>query len=181
MAGEIFLSDIQVVGGYIGEHMKFVNNRVFLADQFLPGFRMYKTGDVGAWTEEMDLRYIRRVDSMVKVRGYRVELEEVEDFIRTSSPMTHQACAIVEKENIYAFVTPETVDTDAIRKAIQTLLPSYAIPSSTVALAQLPTTPNQKADRKALLGMIKQTKKPEKKIKIRQSGPLNKYGRIRLA
>ncbi|KAJ2902519.1 putative non-ribosomal peptide synthetase SirP [Zalerion maritima] len=157
VAGEIYLSGIQVADGYLGADMESVTRRVFLPDPFKPGHAMYRTGDLGAWTDSLELRYLGRVDddSQVKVRGYRVELQEVENAILRASSAVAQAAVVVnkEKDRIFAFVAPETVDTTRVLEAARLHLPPYACPSAIVALNRLPTTPNQKLDKKVLVTM----------------------------
>jgi len=159
VTGEICLSGIQVMEGYIGADMETVSKARFVPDPFLPQFRMYHTGDLGVWTESMEVRFLGRVDNQVKVRGHRVELEEVENVIRSVSPTITQAAAIVSGNNIFAFVAPDTVDVNMIQQAIRSQLPTYACPTTTTALSSLPTTPNQKLDRKALTAMIRYSSK----------------------
>ncbi|GFF56476.1 nonribosomal peptide synthetase 5 [Aspergillus udagawae] len=148
--GEICLTGIQVAEGYIGKGMEKLSGSRFVPDPFIRGYRMYRTGDRAVWTEDMEPRFLGRVDNQVKVRGFRIELEEVENAIRVVSPEVRRAAAIVSGNNIVAFVEPESVVVSRIQKALRAKLPSYTRPSSIVALHALPTTPNQKLDRKAL-------------------------------
>ncbi|GIJ84587.1 nonribosomal peptide synthase [Aspergillus pseudoviridinutans] len=148
--GEICLTGIQVAEGYIGRGMGNLSGSRFVSDPFIRGHRMYRTGDRAVWTEDMEPRFLGRVDNQVKVRGFRIELEEVENAIRVVSPEVRRAAAIVSGNNIVAFIEPESVVVSRIQDALRAKLPSYARPSSIVALHALPTTPNQKLDRKAL-------------------------------
>lgn len=148
--GEICLTGIQVAEGYIGKGMEKLSRSRFVPNPFIPGYRMYRTGDRAVWTEDMEPRFLGRVDNQVKLRGFRIELEEVENAIRMVSPEVRRAAAIVSGDNIVAFVEPESVVVSRIQDALGAKLPSYARPSSIVALHTLPTTPNQKLDRKAL-------------------------------
>ncbi|KAJ4250164.1 hypothetical protein NW762_011978 [Fusarium torreyae] len=153
--GEICLSGIQVMEGYIGEGTEAITKRVFAADPFNHKKRMYRTGDVGVWTESGEVRFVGRVDNQVKVQGYRIELEEIEQVIRFADTAVTQSAAVVSQETIYAFVAPDTVDVDHISDAIRYKLPSYALPQHILTLPSLPTTLNQKLDRKALSAMIR--------------------------
>ncbi|KAK4176244.1 non ribosomal peptide synthase [Triangularia setosa] len=149
VTGEICLSGVQVMEGYIG--MEEATRKAFLADPFIPGAKMYRTGDLGVWTEDLELRFLGRVDFQVKVRGYRIELEEIENAITSSNKNISRAVALVHKENVLAFVMPETVDVAAVLNVMRTQLPSYACPTAVISLSNLPMTPNQKLDRKALI------------------------------
>ncbi|KAJ6101983.1 hypothetical protein N7486_004410 [Penicillium sp. IBT 16267x] len=148
--GEICLSGIQIADGYIGSDMKAVSQSRFVPDPFMSGYRMYRTGDCAVWTEDMEPRFLGRFDNQVKVRGYRVELTEIENAIRMVSPEVRRAAVIVSNSNIVAFVEPEDVDIPTIQAALRAKLPGYACPSAIMALSTLPTMPNQKLDRKAL-------------------------------
>lgn len=133
---------------------------VFLDDPFVPGLRMYKTGDAAAWTESLEVQFLGRLDdSLVKVRGYRVELDEVALAIRRSDSRIQAAVAVVseEKDRILAFVSPATVDTRGVLASLAAALPPYARPSVLMALDRFPTTPNQKLDRKALWQLASQS------------------------
>ncbi|QPH11326.1 nrps [Epichloe festucae Fl1] len=152
--GEICLFGVQVMEGYIGKDAEEMTKKVFVQDPFRHGHRMYQTGDLGYWTESMDLRFVGRADDQVKVRGYRVELEEIERAIRRSSDIVAQAVAIVSENTIYAFFTPENATISDVYNLLRRELPNYAIPQSITALPSFPTTPNQKLDRKALMRSI---------------------------
>lgn len=148
--GEICLSGIQIANGYIGAEMESISRARFIPDPFVPGHRMYRTGDCAVWTEGMEPRFLGRYDNQVKIRGYRVELNEIENVIRTVSPQVRRAAALVKEDNILAFVEPENVDISGLQKALRAKLPGYACPSTIVALPALPIMPNQKLDRKSL-------------------------------
>ncbi|KAI3118849.1 hypothetical protein CBS147330_8865 [Penicillium roqueforti] len=148
--GEICLSGIQVANGYIGAEMQSVSQTRFIPDPFVPGHRMYRTGDCAVWTEDMEPKFLGRYDNQVKIRGYRVELSEVENAIRTVCAEIRRAVALVSGDNIVAFVEPDNINIPGLHEALRTKLPRYACPSTIVAFSVLPTMPNQKLDRKAL-------------------------------
>ncbi|OKL56657.1 hypothetical protein UA08_08292 [Talaromyces atroroseus] len=150
LPGEICLSGIQIADGYIGPDLEILSQARFVADPFVHGQRMYRTGDCAVWTEDSEPKFLGRFDHQVKVRGYRVELIEIENVIRLVASDVRRAAAIVNNDNIIAFVEPDTVDIRAIDKAMRSKLPAYTCPSMIVALENLPTMPNQKLDRQAL-------------------------------
>lgn len=146
--GEIYLSGIQVTAGYFNLEAK--TKACFLPDPFAAGKVMYRTGDLGRWTESMELEFIGRVDSQVKVRGFRIDLGEIEHTIHSIAPEASHVAVIVRDDSLLAFVTPESVAAAAIHKKLGSILPNFSRPSQVIALKEFPMSVNQKIDRKAL-------------------------------
>ena len=133
------------------------------AESFLPnpfgasGSRLYRTGDLVRYSEDGLLEFIGRVDLQVKVRGYRVELEEV-DAALLLDPSIRQAAAVALQDakgdkRLVAYVVgaaDAAPDAKKLRENLSSHLPEYMIPSTFVALKELPLTANGKVDRKAL-------------------------------
>ncbi|MGI9436790.1 MAG: non-ribosomal peptide synthetase [Geminicoccaceae bacterium] len=119
--------------------------------------RLYRTGDVGKLLPDGDVQHLGRLDDQVKLRGYRIELGEIENTIVSSGEVTAAAvylwtlnesdarlvacCAVDEGARL---------DTAMLRKHLRSQLPPYMIPQYLVQLRQLPLTPNNKVDRRAL-------------------------------
>jgi thioester reductase-like protein len=126
--------------------------------------RLYKTGDLVRWLPDGNLEYIGRNDSQVKVRGFRVELEEIEQTLINQIPSIQQAKVLVkqqkskhgENENYLVayynldLACQETVSKSVIRSTLSEILPSYMIPSILIELEKMPLTINGKIDKKAL-------------------------------
>ncbi len=148
VSGEIYLSGTQVTAGYFNLEAK--TKACFLPDPFANGKTMYRTGDLGRWTESMELEFIGRVDSQVKVRGFRVDLGEIEHTIHSIAPDVSHVAVIVHDDSLLGFVTPETVSASEIRKKLESILPNFSRPSQIITLKELPMSVNQKIDRKAL-------------------------------
>ncbi|OTA00419.1 hypothetical protein A9Z42_0000180 [Trichoderma parareesei] len=148
VTGEIFISGEQVTRGYWNSPSE--TRTAFLPNPFSAGKVMYKTGDLGYWTQDINVVFVGRIDSQVKVRGFRVELEEVERAIMVADRGIQTAAAIADRNRIFAFVTPSTVNIDSVRHKVKDLLPSYACPARIVALETLPKSSNFKIDRSAL-------------------------------
>ena len=151
--GELYLGGACVATGYIGRDDLTAER--FLADPFINGGRMYKTGDRAAELPNGEIDYKGRIDGQVKVRGYRIELGEVEVAME-KHPAVEQAVATVREDRpglkrlIGYYVAKSELSTNELRKHLASLLPDYMVPSAFVAVKELPRTPSGKIDRKAL-------------------------------
>lgn len=151
--GELYLGGACVAQGYIGRDDLTAER--FLDDPFIPGERMYRTGDRVVEMPDGNIDYKGRIDGQVKVRGYRIELGEVE-MAMEKHPAIEQAVASVREDRpglkrlVGYFVATKEVGTNDLRKHLATLLPDYMQPSAFVAVKELPRTPSGKIDRKAL-------------------------------
>lgn len=159
VAGEIFISSEQIVSGY-WKGATSPGKESFTPNPFLhgQGMTMYRTGDVGFWNEDGTIAYLGRRDNQVKVRGYRIELEEIERAVRlANSAITAAGVIVADQVRIVAFVSPGDIDTAALHHTLAALLPSYARPGEILALDELPKSANYKVDRAALQAMAAST------------------------
>ncbi|MEU3648454.1 non-ribosomal peptide synthase/polyketide synthase [Lentzea sp. NPDC034063] len=122
----------------------------FVADPFgAPGERMYRTGDVVRRTADGELAFLGRSDDQVKLRGFRVELGEVEAAL-AAHPAVSQAVAVLDGGRLVAYVVPATVEPSDVREHAVATLPEYMVPAVIMALDELPLSRNGKVDRRAL-------------------------------
>ncbi|MES2703280.1 MAG: amino acid adenylation domain-containing protein [Bacteroidota bacterium] len=149
-AGEIFIGGDGVAHGYINRPEQ--TKERFLPDPFAadPAAKMYRTGDLGKYNNEGKIIYAGRVDNQVKLRGYRIELEEVECALQKVNGIK-EAIASVYDNNLLAYVTihPDA-DISGWREVLRAGLPSYMVPFDIVVIDRFVLTPNGKIDRKQL-------------------------------
>ncbi|MET9883271.1 non-ribosomal peptide synthetase [Streptomyces sp. NPDC006430] len=160
--GEIHLAGTGVTRGYVGSPGATAER--FLPDPFSPGGRMYRTGDLGRVLPDGNLEYLGRTDHQVKVRGLRIELNEIERALEVS-PNVRQAIVTVRQDMVHgaeliAFYIPagrvrgeEQELSGRLRDHLATTLPRYMIPNLIVPLTEFPLTPNGKVDRAALAAL----------------------------
>jgi non-ribosomal peptide synthetase component F len=153
ISGEIYISGVQVTPGYL--HNEQETAKRFLDDPFNPGQVMYRTGDIGRMLENGNIEYIGREDNQIKLRGFRIDLGEVQSTISKLASAAKNVALIVSNGNLIAFMTPETIDVKSLAKSLETQLPQYAVPNRIIALATLPTSANNKVDSSALQRYLK--------------------------
>jgi acyl-coenzyme A synthetase/AMP-(fatty) acid ligase/acyl carrier protein len=157
VVGELHVGGPGLARGYLN-HPDLTAAK-FIPDPFSadPGARLYKTGDLARYLLDGNIEFLGRGDFQVKVRGFRVELEEIETVL-ASHPNVRHAVVLAREEapgdkRLVAYVVPreEPAPTAAeLHRAVKERLPAYMVPSSFVTLDALPLTPNGKIDRKAL-------------------------------
>jgi amino acid adenylation domain-containing protein len=156
VSGELFVAGDGVGRGYLGRP-DITAGRFVPEPGGPPGARMYRTGDFVRWTELGDLEFIGRADFQVKVRGFRVELGEIEAALvgcgGVSKAIVLQRELQPNNPRLVAYVTGSGVDVAAIRRELPARLPSYMLPSAYVKVDALPLTLNGKIDRSALLAL----------------------------
>ncbi|MER5706990.1 non-ribosomal peptide synthetase [Streptomyces sp. NPDC002122] len=155
--GELYVGGAGLAHGYVNRPRTTAER--FVPDPFLDGARMYRTGDVVSYTEDGELRFGGRSDHQVKLRGFRIELEEVEARL-TGCPGVREAAAVVRGNRLVGYVVPEGDSRDgvwldaalqtALTGALAAELPDYMVPGTIVFLTALPLAPGGKLDRGAL-------------------------------
>lgn len=151
VTGELYLGGPSLARGYLGR--PGLTAGTFVADPFgPPGERMYRTGDLVRWRPDGQLVFLGRADHQVKVRGFRVELGEIESAL-TRHPDV-RACAVIMREGrLVGYVIPTDdadLDTAQVRAHLAEELPDHMVPTALVPLDRLPLSPSGKLDSAAL-------------------------------
>ncbi len=160
--GEIFIAGDGVAKGYL-------NRPELTAERFIdnpfsgkPGDKMYRTGDLGRFKENGDIQCLGRIDHQVKVRGYRIELEEIEHALVKQDDI--KEAVVIAREDTpgdprlvgYIVLAAENSQIDLRtqinnwQQALLAVLPEYMVPDDFVLMPSIPITPNGKTDRKSL-------------------------------
>jgi enterobactin synthetase component F len=157
--GELFIGGSGVAKGYL--HRPELTAERFVENPFGDG-RLYKTGDLARWRGDGVLEYLGRNDFQIKIRGFRVEAEDVEANIQRHSAIKQAVVTLRQDprgdQKLVAHILPicdesgeqVVIDTAALRKQLEQTLPDYMIPSVFVSVETLPTNVNGKLDRNAL-------------------------------
>lgn len=146
--GELYIGGANLGRGYLNNPeltaQKFINN------PFSTTGKLYKTGDKARFHLDGSIEFLGRSDRQVKLRGFRIELEEVEAILRLH-PGIKQAVATISDERLIAYIVAHPAQTaNQLRHFLQEKLPEYMLPSAFVFLDVLLLTPNGKVDFKAL-------------------------------
>lgn len=156
ISGELYIAGEGVARGYLGQ-------AALTTERFVPdlwsdaeGKRMYRTGDRVYRRADGALIYVGRVDEQIKIRGFRVELGEIEQALRRQEGIQEAVVLLREDDGLQqlvAYIVPEAeirLDAARIRQALSEFLPDYMLPSACVIMEAFPLTISGKIDRKAL-------------------------------
>jgi acyl-CoA synthetase (AMP-forming)/AMP-acid ligase II/acyl carrier protein len=155
--GEIYVRTPYLTKGYLDDAP--LTRERFIANPWTdsPDDRLYRTGDLARYRPNGDVAFLGRIDEQVKVRGFRVELGEIETVLGQHAAV--RDAVVVAREDVpgdrrlvaYLVLHPEqTSMRQEIRRFLQQRLPGYMVPAVFVTLDALPLTPNGKVDRHAL-------------------------------
>ncbi|MGZ5444484.1 MAG: amino acid adenylation domain-containing protein, partial [Thermoanaerobaculia bacterium] len=160
--GELHIAGVGLARGYLNRPE--LTDEKFVPNPFVPGARMYKTGDLACWMDDGNIQYLGRIDTQVKIRGLRVEIGEIEarlnehPGVRDSAVIAHGDGA--DKRLIAFYRAHETtaeelvqLPNDGLRAHLSRTLPDYMVPAAFVSVATIPLSSNGKVDRRALARM----------------------------
>ncbi|MBD2158899.1 non-ribosomal peptide synthetase/type I polyketide synthase [Leptolyngbya sp. FACHB-16] len=164
IVGELYI-------GGAGLSREYLNRFDLTTEKFVPNpfsdqatTRLYRTGDLARYLSDGSIEFKGRCDHQVKVRGFRIELDEIHAVLM-QHPMVQDAIALVQQkpdeQSLIAYVVPRQTQSvlHELRYFLKQKLPQYMIPSVFLSLDSLPLSPNGKIDKHALLSMQAQPQK----------------------
>lgn len=143
--GEVLIGGPNLAAGYF-------NNAELTAAKFIQwnGERWYRTGDLAEKTEDGDFVWAGRTDSLVKNRGFLINIETEVGPALLSFPAVRVAVALMWRDKLVGFIQPSTVDVDELRAFLRGRYDPFIVPDDIVALDSFPLTVNSKIDKRAL-------------------------------
>ncbi|WP_338868507.1 amino acid adenylation domain-containing protein [Myxococcus stipitatus] len=154
VVGELFIAGEGVARGY--RLRPELTAERFVPDPFgAPGSRLYRSGDRARWLPDGNLEFLGRADTQVKLRGFRVELAEIESVLG-KAPSIEAAVVLLRQDpgtpaRLVAYVVGAGAqDVSALRDFVRARLPDYMVPALFLRMDAFPLTPNGKVDRRAL-------------------------------
>ncbi|RKH16813.1 non-ribosomal peptide synthetase [Corallococcus sp. CA047B] len=154
--GELYVGGDGLAQGYWGQAGLTAERFVPSPFDTTPGARLYRTGDMARYAADGTIGFIGRNDSQVKIRGHRIELDEIKAKLLEHASVQAIELLVHEEDGnrqLVAYLTltvPGAVGPEELRQHLKQHLPPYMIPSAFILLEAFPLTPNGKVDRKAL-------------------------------
>ncbi|MFL5742788.1 MAG: amino acid adenylation domain-containing protein, partial [Flavisolibacter sp.] len=150
--GEICIGGEGLASGYV--HNEKLTSEKFVDSGFLPGKRMYRTGDWGRWLPDGNIEIAGRSDDQVKIRGYRVELNEIESQLMLFDNITHVVVQLHQQEEtkylVAYFISGVAIESESLKQFLMARLPAYMVPSYYIRMQAFPYTLTGKLNKKAL-------------------------------
>ena len=159
--GELYVGGDGVSKGYLNKDD--LNKTCFIDHPLIPGERLYKTGDYGRWLPDGNIEFHGRADNQFKIRGFRVELEEIESVISAIDSVIETVIKPIKDDKggcrLIAFLNVAesfTMNAKEINRLVKKKLPAYMVPHAYKFMQGFPRTINGKIDRKALIPDLKE-------------------------
>ena len=150
--GELYIGGVGLARGYRNRDDLTREKFFLISDPLFNEERVYQSGDLAVYHPQGEIEYLGRIDDQVKIKGFRIELQEIEHHIAGFQPGAHGVVLVKSQHHasqLVAFVTG-VGDVDALRAFLSERLNEYMIPAHFIELDSIPLSVNGKADRKAL-------------------------------
>ncbi len=155
--GELCIGGIGLARGYLGR--AGLTAERFVADPLgEAGARLYRTGDRARWSADGVLEYLGRLDQQVKLRGFRVEPEEIEARLLALGGIAQAVVLVRDAQLIGYYTSSIALDEQDVKTALAAELPDYMVPALLMRLDTMPLSPSGKLDRRALPDPVWQTR-----------------------
>ena len=153
ITGEVYIGGHCLARGYLNRVS--LTSEKFIQNHFDSGTRLYKTGDLARWLPDGEVEFLGRVDYQIKIRGYRVELREIEDQLAKHPSIENVVVLdrkgpIDDKELVAYYLANKAIAPNELRSFLGVYLPAFMIPVTWIRMETFPLTPNGKIDRDAL-------------------------------
>jgi amino acid adenylation domain-containing protein len=152
---ELHISGAGVASGYLNRPE--LTAEKFIPNPYVPGDRLYKTGDLARYLPDGTIQFLGRIDRQVNLYGLRLELGEIEAIL-SQHPLVQETVVVVDENDVgqtlVAYVIPAATETPRVkdlRGFLKEQLPDYMVPSNFIFLDTFPLTTSGKIDRQALL------------------------------
>lgn len=152
--GELCISGASLARGYL--NLPHVTNEKFVDNPYEPGNLMYRTGDLAKWLPNGTIAYLGRIDNQVKLRGYRIELDEIEANL-SNHPSINEAAVLLQTDDegsdyLCAYLVDSgNLELYELHEYLNKRIPAYMIPTLFKVIERMPFTINGKVDKAALL------------------------------
>lgn len=178
--GEIYIGGTGLGAGYLKDEI--YTREKFVKSLFDENEYLYRTGDLGKWNLHGQIEFIGRDDKQIKIRGYRIDVIEVEEAMKSLDSIENSVVIALDNERDNSkllagyFMSNSPVEISELREHLARLLPSHMIPSYFIQLKSFPQTPSGKIDRKSLPHPQLNTseKNPADRRYIAPSNPIQK-------
>ncbi|WP_323147480.1 non-ribosomal peptide synthetase [Pseudomonas marginalis] len=155
--GELCIGGIGLARGYLGR--AGLTAERFVADPLgEAGARLYRSGDRARWGADGVLEYLGRLDQQVKLRGFRVEPEEIEARLLALDGIAQAVVLVRDAQLIGYYTAHAALDEQDVKAALAAELPEYMVPAHLMRLDAMPLSPSGKLDRRALPAPVWQTR-----------------------
>ncbi|ODP30123.1 Bacitracin synthase [Paenibacillus nuruki] len=158
VTGELFIGGKRLASGYWGQPE--LSKQSFIVNPFYPEERLYRTGDYARYLPDGQIEYIGRKDAQIKIRGYRVELGEIENQLEKIESIEKSIVIVSQhsthnNKQLVAYLKCNTINVslDEIRHSIKQQLPAYMQPTFYLKVEQFPMTAGGKVDYQRLAQM----------------------------
>jgi len=155
--GEIYVSGVGLAQGYLNRPDLTEEKFVTLDSGIYKGDRAYRTGDLGQWINDHTIEYVGRADNQVKIRGHRIELEEISQVIMMTGGYDKCVTVVTQVENrptVCSYVeTDHETDLKLLKLKLKKSLPDYMVPTHIIEIQEIPLTVNGKVNTNDLPGI----------------------------